>query len=97
MNALIRGSIKRCLDRLLDQTALDSALEMFRKGLSPTVRNLDDALFGYVVGRLIEFALNAIKMFYGRQPTSNEIAEIDEIIKRKAIEIKSRITLITHR
>jgi len=98
MDALLRGSIERHLDTLLTkEEVLTSASKMFKEGLSPTVKHLEDALFGYVVGRTIEFSFFAIQMYYHRLPDSEEFNEIGKILERRATEIKSKVTLVANR
>ena len=97
MDALLRGSLERFLDNLLTDTVLTNALNMFNKGLAPTVKNTEDALFGYVIGRTIEFAFDAIQVYYRRMPIEQEFEEIGKMLERRAIEIKSKIKLITNR
>ena len=70
---------------------------MFKEGLSPTVKNLEDSLFGYVVGRLIQFSFSAVQTYYSRDPSIEEFNEIDKILERRATEIKSKITLVVNR
>lgn len=98
MDVLLRGSIERHVDRILEGgMPLDKALLMFRKGLAPTVKNVEDALFGYVIGRTIQFSFDAMQVHHKREPNGAEFSEIAEILVRRAMEIKSKIKLIANR
>jgi len=98
MDALIRGSIEHFLDNLLeDPKILPSALDMFKKALAPTVKNIEDTLFGYVMGRTIQFAFITVQIYHRRPPTEDEFNEIGQMLTRRAVEIKSKIRLIVNR
>lgn len=98
MDALLRGSIERHLDSLLTkEDALVNAANMFKESLSPTVRNLEDALVGYITGRIIQFSFLAMQTYYGRDPGIEEYGELAGILKRRAMEIKTKVTLVTNR
>jgi len=97
MDPFLRGTIERHVDTILAGDVLTSASEMFKKGLAPAVKNLEEALFGYVAGRLIEFSFLVIQAEYYRSPTHEELDEIDFILKRRAIEIKSKVTFVANR
>jgi hypothetical protein len=97
MDPFLRGTIERHVDTILIGDALTSASEMLKKGLAPAVKNLEEALFGYVVGRVIEFAFLVIQADYYRSPTDEEFDEIGYILKRRAIEIKSKVTFVANR
>lgn len=98
MDSLTRGSIERFLDDILEkERILEGAVGMFEKRLSPTVKHIEDALFGYVIGRTLQLAFDAIKVRYGRMLTDAESAEIAKMLERRAMEIKSKITLIANR
>lgn len=98
MDALLRGNIERHLDTILTrEDILVYASEMFKESLSPTVKHLEDALFGYVIGRILQFASSAIQTYHNRMPSTEEYNEIGEIVKRRAMEIKSKVTLVANR
>jgi len=97
LEPLLRGSIEHHIDVILGEKVLDNALEMFRKGLAPSVKDIEDALFGYVIGRTLEFSFAAVQVYYRRNPTDEEFKEIAEILERRAMEIKSKIRLIVNR
>jgi hypothetical protein len=98
MDALLRGTIERHLDTLLtEEDSLINASKMFKEVFSPTVKYLEDALFGYVIGRILEFSFFAIHTYYYRSPNDEEFLEIGKILQRRAIEIKSKVTLAANR
>jgi hypothetical protein len=70
---------------------------MLKEGLAPMVGNVNDALFGYVVGRAIEFCSFSFWTSYGRSPSTDDLNEIGKILTRRAMEIKSKITVITNK
>lgn len=98
LDALIRGSIERHIDEILErENLLSSALEMFREPLSPTVKSFEDALFGYVIGRTLQFSFDVLQIHYRRPLSDEEFIEIGKMLTRRAREIKSKITLIANR
>jgi hypothetical protein len=98
LDALIRGSIERHIDEILErENLLPSALRFFKENLFPTVKSYEDALFGYVMGRTVQFSFDILTIHYSRRPTDEEFNEIGKILERRATEIKSKITLIANR
>lgn len=98
LDALLRGSIERFLDDVLEkENLLENAAAMFRKPLAPTTKHIEDALFGYVVGRLLQLTFDSIQIHYRRNPTDAEFQEIGRILERRAMEIKSKVTLVANR
>lgn len=98
LDALIRGSIERHIDEILErENLLSSALEMFKEPLSPTVKSFEDALFGYVIGRTLQFSFDVLQIHYRRPLSDEEFIEIGKMLTRRAMEIKSKITLIANR
>ena len=97
MDMFLRGAVEKHIDFLLSESNLNAAYETLTKRLSPMVGNVNDALFGYVVGRALEFCFLSFNMFYRRKPSSNDFVEIGKILERRAMEIKSKITLITNK
>lgn len=98
MDALLRGSIERFLDQILEkERILASALAMFEKRFAPIAKQAEDTLFGYVVGRTTQFAFDSIQIYYQRKPTDAEFLEIGKMLERRAMEIKSKIRLIANR
>ena len=96
MDSFTRGRIERHLDDILTEEVLRSALRMFRKDLAPTVVNFEDSLFGYIIGRIIQFAFDIIMYENKRPPASEEYVEIWKIVERRALEIKSKIRTISN-
>ena len=97
MRPFIREAIEDHIDRVLGEEVLVSASKMLTESFAPTAKNVEDALYGYIFGRTIEFAFSIIQVCYQRVPSTDEHLEIYKIIRRRAIEIKSQIKLITSR
>jgi hypothetical protein len=86
---MLRGAIERSIDRLLSDESLSTCRTIF-ENMQPAIKNSDDAIFGYVYGYVIgslETIFNGLK----RQPTKEETTEIANAIKKRNMEIKSRI------
>jgi len=96
MESLTRGHIERKIDDILTEEVLRGALRMFREGLAPTVVNFEETLFGYVVGRIIQYAFDIIMYENERPPTREEYDVISKILERRVLEIKSKIRTITN-
>jgi len=97
METQLKENIEHTIDNALEETVLDNAYRMFKTALSPTVRNFEDALFGYVIGRTLEFTYQTIELIYGRDPTLEETGEVGRILQRRASEIKSKVKTIANR
>lgn len=95
MHPFIREAIEDHVDRTLGEEVLVSASKMLTESLAPTLKNIEDALYGYVFGRATEFAFSVIQVHYQRVPSTDEYLEIYKIIRRRAVEIKSQIKQIT--
>ena len=94
----MRGSLEQFIDFILQKEGLlENAQAMFEKGLPLTVKSIEDALFGYVVGRIIQFIDHIFQLSYQRLPTFDESLEIGRLIESRALEIKSRIRLVANR
>jgi hypothetical protein len=98
LDTVIRGALERFIDWILEKEGLlEGAQAMFEKGLSPAVTNIEDALFGYVVGRIIQFIDTIFQLNYQRLPTNDESTEIVRMLQNRAMEIRSRIRLVANR
>lgn len=98
MEAFARGEVERFIDRILgNDELLESAYTMFEKGFELSVKNIEDTLYGYVMGRIIQFTEAYFHMSYGRPPTDNERVEIAGILRRRATEIKSKVKIVANR
>ena len=98
MQASLRGEVEKFIDTILiDAKVLPSALTLFKEDLSPTVQNIEDALYGYVFGRTIQFVSDLIKVKERRKPNRDELLEVAGVIRRRALEIKSAIILLANR
>jgi hypothetical protein len=58
--------------------------------MKPTIKNSDDAIFGYVFGH-VSGVMDMTFANLNRQPTDEDINEIAKAITNRMQEIKSRI------
>jgi hypothetical protein len=96
MNTIIRGTLDQFIDSILEGGVIEDSLTMF-EGLAPAVKNIEDAIFGYVIGRIVQFIDTTIQSIYQRLPNNEEGIEIAKILKNRTVEIKSKITLVANR
>ena len=97
MDTHMRGNIERYIDDTLTQSKLETANKLFSDFFSPMVGDIGNALFGYVIGRTLEFAFFSIYARYHRTATVYELKEIKEILERRSMEIKSKINTLTNK
>ena len=86
---ILRGAIEKAIDKLLSDEVLSSSRKLF-ESMKPTIKNSEDAIFGYVFGHvsgLMEMTYNNLN----RQPTDEDINEISKAITSRMEEIKNRI------
>ena len=98
MDAIMRGIFEQFIDSILNnENLLVGAQKTFEIPLECPVEKVEDMMFGYVVGRIIQFLDTAFQLRYQRLPTSEEAVESGEMIVRRAAEIKSRIKLVMNK
>lgn len=86
---ILRGAVEKAIDKLLSDEVLSTSRKLF-DNMKPTIKNSDDAIFGYVYGH-ISGVLEMTFANLHRQPTSQDIDEISQAITNRLGEIKSRI------
>jgi hypothetical protein len=86
---MLRGAIEKAIDNMLSDTSLSTCRTIF-EAMKPAINNSDDAIFGYVYGHVIG-SLETIFNSLNRQPTNEEVSEIANAIRKRTMEIKSRI------
>lgn len=98
MDAIMRGVHEGFIDSILKNEALlQSAQGVFEKVLECPVEKVEGTMFGYIVGRILQFSETAFQLRYQRLPIDQEALEIGEILVRRAMEIRSKIKLVMNR
>lgn len=86
---ILRGAVEKSIDKLLSDEVLSTSHKLF-DNMKPTIRNSDDAIFGYVFG----YVSGVMEMTFAnlnRSPTTEDINEISQAITNRMDEIKNRI------
>lgn len=96
MNSFFRGAIEKHIDFLLSDANLDTAYETLTKGFVQRVENINDALFGYVIGRVMEYA-SMFLLRHHKKPSIDDLPVIEKILERRAMEIKLKIASLPSR
>jgi hypothetical protein len=98
MDAIMRGTFERFVDAILkNENLLEAVRATFEKTLECPIEKVEDIMFGYVVGRIIQFSDAVFQLNFQRIPNHEEALEIGEMIVRRATEIKSKIKIIVNR
>ncbi len=98
MDTIMRGTMEHFIDTILKtEGLLEGVQATFEKYLECPVEKVEDMMFGYVVGRIIQFSEIAFRLSYQRNPNHEEATEIGEMIVRRATEIKSKIKIVVNR
>ena len=87
---ILRGAVEKAIDKLLSDEVLSTSRKLF-DNMKPTIKNSDDAIFGYVFGH-ISGVLEMTFATLNRQATDEDIEEISQSITSRMNEIKSRIS-----
>lgn len=92
MEPAIRGIIEKMIDTCLTDEWLASA-HQYMESLKPAVESREDALFGYILGTVINGISNVLNLetMLGKPSSVDKVMEAIEIIKRRIPEIQSRI------
>ena len=85
---ILRGAIEKSIDKLLSDEVMSSSHKLFES--MPTIKNSDDAIFGYVFGH-VSGVMDMTLANLNRQPSDDDINEIATAITNRMQEIKSRI------
>jgi len=94
----MRGTIERYIDSLLEnEQLLESVKATFEMGLEHPIEKVEDAMFGYFIGRIIEFFNISFQLTYHRLPNDAESLEVGQILTRRAMEIKSKVKVIVNK
>lgn len=86
---ILRGAVEKSIDKLLSDEVLSTSRKLF-ENMKPTIKNSDDAIFGYVFGH-VSGVMEMTFANLNRQPTSEDIDEISQSITNRMNEIRSRI------
>lgn len=86
---ILRGAIEKSIDKLLSDEIMSSSRKLF-ENMKPTIKNSDDAIFGYVFGH-VSGVMDMTLANLNRQPSDDDINEIATAITNRMQEIKSRI------
>ena len=88
----IRGLIERSIDFYTSPSSLNSSITSFKE-LTPIVKSMEDVLFGFVIGRVVQESYTLIVSRYRKMPTEEQATKLTEIILRRAEEIREKIRL----
>ena len=92
MDAIIRGVFEQFIDSILkNENLLEGAKATFEIPLECPVEKVEDVMFGYVVGRIIQFADTAFQLSLQRLPNNEEALEMGEMIVRRATELSQKL------
>lgn len=98
MDAIMRGIYEQFIDSIVNnENLLVGAQKTFEIPLECPVEKVEDMMFGYVIGRIIQFSDITFQLRHQRLPNTEEALEIGEMIVRRATEIKSRIKIVMNR
>lgn len=86
---ILRGAIEKSIDKLLSDEVISSSRKLF-ENMKPTIKNSDDAIFGYVFGH-VSGIMDMTFANLDRHPSDEDINEIATAITSRMQEIKSRI------
>lgn len=86
---VLRGLVEKIMDKMLSENSISKSRLMF-DSMKPVIKNSDDAIFGFIYGHVFG-KLDAIYVNLNRQPTKEEVKEVVDAIKKRTMEIKSRI------
>lgn len=96
MEPYLRGNVESLLDDVLEKQLIlvqNTLQELF----SPLVQSMEDMMCGYVVGRTVQFAFDAILALQRRNPTDEEFLDIAKMLRRRALEIKEQVRKVLSR
>ena len=86
---ILRGAIEKSIDKLLSEEVMSSSRKLF-ENMKPTIKNSDDAIFGYVFGH-VSGVMDMTFTNLSRQPNDEDVNEIATAITNRMQEIKNRI------
>lgn len=86
---ILRGAVEKSIDKLLSEEVLSTSRKLF-ENMKTTIKNSDDAIFGYVFGH-VSGVMEMTFANLNRQPTSKDIDEISQSITNRMNEIRRRI------
>ena len=86
---ILRGAVEKSIDKLLSDEVISSSRKLF-ENMKPTIKNGDDAIFGYVFGH-VSGVMDMTFANLHRKPSDEDINEIATAITNRMVEIKSRI------
>lgn len=86
---ILRGAVEKAIDKLLSDEVLSTSRRLF-DNMKPTIKNSNDAIFGYVFGH-VSGVLEMTFANLNRHPTNEDIEEISQSITNRMNEIRSRI------
>ena len=85
----LRGLVEKIMDNLLSVNTMSQSRLMF-DGVKPIIKNSDDAIFGFIYG-VVFGKFDSIYATANRELSKEEVNEIVNAIKKRTMEIKSRI------
>jgi len=94
MEPKIRGIIKETLDGALEPESLRD-LRRNIQAFAPLFESEEDVMFGYLIGFPRSTLITYAWAMYGRLPNEDERREVNEMIVRRAREIKAKISAIS--
>ena len=94
MEPKLRGIIKEALDGALEPDALRD-LKRNIQVFAPLFQSEEDVMFGYLIGFPRSTLITYAWAMYGRLPNPDERREVNEMIVRRAKEIKVKILAIS--
>ena len=83
----LRGLVEKQIDLMLTDQTLSSCRMMF-ESMRPVIKNIDDAIFGFVYGYVTGVSQVIFSALH-RQPTNEEMKEIVDAVSNRVLEIKS--------
>lgn len=86
---IIRGYTEYLIDNELSAENLAKKHKFF-ESLKPVVENRRDAIFGYILGKVMTKILDLFDLLK-QEPTQEELIQVATATRKRYLEIKSRI------
>lgn len=89
----VRGEFEKFIDRQLDFEVLSNYSHLLEE-YKPLVKSIEDAMFGFIIAAVLKEFVDYCVHKENRYPNEAEKKEINDILKRRAPEIQSKILLV---
>lgn len=90
MESETRGVIEKTIDYYITSDSLYHSITSFEE-LAPIIKSKEDAIFGFVIGRVVSEFHVVVLARYRRTPTREELEDLNAVLLRRAEEIRNRI------